>query len=94
MATRDLVLSLAHTHAALRVENYHLYPPTTLSIPNMWLMRLQLLVSSDTAITIAFGVLGTAINLFGILIAYLTLRAMIVENRTYRPSLQPTLYLL
>jgi hypothetical protein len=39
-------------------------------------------VSSDTAIAIAFGVLGTAINIFGIIIAYLTLRAMNIENRT------------
>ena len=43
-------------------------------------------VSSDTAIAIAFGVLGTAINIFGIIIAYLTLRAINTENRTsYHP---------
>jgi hypothetical protein len=42
--------------------------------------------SSDTAIAIIFGVLGTIINLLGILIAYLTLRAMTIENHIPQPS--------
>jgi hypothetical protein len=33
-------------------------------------------VSSDTAIAIAFGLLGTIISLLGLLVGYLTLRAM------------------
>jgi hypothetical protein len=35
-----------------------------------------MLVSSDTAIAIAFGLLSTIIGLLGLLVGYLTLRAM------------------
>ena len=35
-----------------------------------------MLVSSDTAIAIAFGLLSTTIGLLGLLVGYLTLRAM------------------
>lgn len=84
-----LLFSLAHRHPDLQFPNYQLPPSTALTIPNPLLTCLP--VSSDTAIAIAFGVLGTAINLLGILLAYLTLRAMTIENGTYRTSLHPTL---
>jgi hypothetical protein len=82
--TCHLVLSLAHKHSNLQLENAHLPPSTTLNIPNPLLTCLP--VSSDTIIAIAFGVLGTAINILSTLLAYLTLRAMIIENRACQHS--------
>ena len=35
-----------------------------------------MIVSSDTAIALAFGLLSTIIGLLGLLVGYLTLRAM------------------
>jgi len=63
------------------IPRYQLQP-VTLSNPPL----TYLLGSSDIAIAIIFGVLGTIINIFGILIAYLTLRAMNVENHIPQPS--------
>ena len=67
-------LMLEHPHTSI-TTCHHIQCPLTC-----------LLGSSDTAITIIFGVLGIIINILGILIAYLTLRAMAVENHTSQPS--------
>jgi hypothetical protein len=47
-----------------------------------------ILVSPDTSIAIAFGILSTVISLLGVGLGYLTLRAIAFENRMYSsPSL-------
>jgi hypothetical protein len=40
------------------------------------MLLTPILVSTDTAVTIAFGLLSTIISLLGLLVGYLTLRAM------------------
>ncbi|PMD58674.1 uncharacterized protein K444DRAFT_630379 [Hyaloscypha bicolor E] len=50
--------------------------------------------SSDTAITIAFGLISVSISLIGVWISYLTLRAMSLDTSASLFSTSPTLALL
>jgi hypothetical protein len=55
----------------------HPRPPLPLLSPFLYSISAHsMLVSSDTAIAIAFGLLSTIISLLGVLVGYLTLRAM------------------
>jgi uncharacterized membrane protein len=49
-----------------------------------------IIASSDTIITLVFGVLSTIISLLGIFIGYLTLRAMALENSMHSSSALPS----
>jgi hypothetical protein len=49
-------------------------------------------VSLDTSITLAFGIISTVISLFGVLFAYLTLRAMAIEISMYSFTSTTLLY--
>lgn len=71
----QLCLSLALFYHSVLL--YHLFC-SYVYIP----LLTVILVSPDTSIAIAFGILSTVISVLGVWIGYLTLRAMAFETRT------------
>jgi hypothetical protein len=73
-----IVHQASHSQSALHLQCYILYTSSPSFIgPFLYeMITYFFLVSSDIAIAIAFGLFSTIIGLLGLLVGYLTLRAM------------------